>query len=109
MPYAFIQDVPADENIYRQIRELLPTETPAGLLTHIAAKHDGGLRYIDVWETEAAWNAFRDSHLEPAVGKVLANQGIPHTHDAVTFAGLDVIDVWTGAAGEQAAQSRILR
>ena len=35
MPYAFVQDVPADETIYRRIKELLPTETPAGLVTHI--------------------------------------------------------------------------
>ena len=26
MPYAFIQDVPADENIYGQIKELLPDD-----------------------------------------------------------------------------------
>jgi hypothetical protein len=98
MPYAFIQDVPADENIYGQIRELLPTEAPAGLITHIAVKHDGGLRYIDVWETEAAWEQFREEHLEPVVEKVLAGFGIPHTHDDVSFEMLDVIDVWRGAS-----------
>jgi len=98
MPYAFIQDVPADENIYGRIRELLPTETPTGLITHIAVKRDGGLRYIDVWETEAAWQAFRDDHLEPVVEKVLAGIGIPHSHADVSFEMLDVIDVWSGAA-----------
>ena len=97
MPYAFIQDVPADENLYRQIRELLPTDTPAGLLTHIAAKRDGGLRYIDVWETEAQWIAFRDTHVEPAVGEVLASYGLPHDASVVTLQPIDVIDVWCGA------------
>jgi hypothetical protein len=100
MPYAFIQDVPADENVYRQIRELLPTESPAGLIAHIAVKHDAGLRYIDVWETESAWEDFRTAHLEPVVEKVLAGFGIPHTHDGARFEMLDVIDVWRGGQQE---------
>ena len=97
MPYAFIQDVPADENIYGQIKELLP-ETAEGLVAHIAIKRDGGLRYLDVWETEAAWDTFREELLEPAVEKVLAGFGLPHTHDAVTITPIDVIDVWLGGA-----------
>jgi hypothetical protein len=97
MAYAFIQDVPADENIYGQIKELLPA-TALGLVAHIAIKRDGGLRYIDVWESEAAWDHFREEQLEPAVGKVLAGYGIPHTHDAVTITPIDVIDVWLGDA-----------
>lgn len=98
MPYAFIQDVPADENIYGQIKELLPTDPPEGLVVHIAIKREGGLRYIDVWETESAWEQFRKEQLEPAVDKVLAGFGIPHTHDDVSFEMLDVIDVWMGNA-----------
>jgi hypothetical protein len=97
MPYAFIQDVPADENIYGQIKALLPV-TAAGLVAHIAITRDGGLRYLDVWETEAAWNTFREELLEPAVEKVLAGFGIPHSHDAVTITPIDVIDVWLGGA-----------
>jgi hypothetical protein len=94
VPYAFIQDVPADEEIYRQIRELLPAETPAGLITHLAVRRTGGLRYIDVWETEADWQRFRLDQVEPAVEKVLARFGIPHDHDAVAIDELDVVDLW---------------
>jgi hypothetical protein len=97
MPYAFVQDVPADEAIYRRIKELLPSATPTGLVTHIAVKREGGLRYIDVWESKQAWDTFRDEHLEPVVGKVLGDIGIPHTHDNVSFEDLDVIDVWLGS------------
>ena len=97
MAYAFIQDVPADENIYRQIKELLPATAP-GLVAHLAIKREGGLRYIDVWETEAAWDRFREEQLEPVVEKVLAGFGIPHTHDAVTITPIEVVDVWLGAA-----------
>jgi hypothetical protein len=94
MPYSFMQDVPANEDIYRQIKELLPAEPPRGLIAHIAMTRDGGLRYVDVWESESAWERFRDDDLEPAVGKVLARFGIPHTHDSVQFEMIDVIDVW---------------
>ena len=96
MPYAFIQDVPADEAIYRQILELLPAGTPAGLITHLAVKHEGGLRYIDVWETQADWDRFHHGPLQPAVDKVLDGLGIPHSHEDVMVEELDVIDVWRG-------------
>ena len=96
MPYAFIQDVPADEAIYRQIRDLLPADAPTGLITHLAVKREGGLRYVDVWASESDWERFRDDHLEPAVGKVLGELGIPHIHDNVAFESIDVIDVWRG-------------
>jgi hypothetical protein len=95
MTYAFVHDVPADENIYAQIKELLPENAP-GLIAHIAMKREGGLRYVDVWETEAQWETFRADHVEPAVGKVLAGYGIPHTHDDVSLQPVDVVDVWLG-------------
>ncbi len=98
MPFAFVQDVPANEAMYAQIKELLPAGAPAGLVVHLAVKREGGLRYIDVWETEAQWDTFRHEHVEPAVEKVLAGYGIPHTHDDVAFDPLELVDVWLGGA-----------
>lgn len=95
MTYAFVQDVAADETIYAQIKELLPEKAP-GLIAHIAMKHNGGLRYVDVWETEAQWESFRVDHVEPAVDKVLAGYGIPHNHDDVTIEHVEVVDCWLG-------------
>lgn len=95
MPYAFTQDVPANEEIYGKVRALLP-DNPPGLHAHIVIKQDGGLRYLDVWDDEASWLAFRDTHVEPAVDQVLASYGIPHDHSMVTFQTIDVIDVWCG-------------
>ena len=67
MPYAFIQDVPADKDMYRLIRAKLPTEAPKGLASHVVVeREDGRLRYIDVWESEADWERFRDECVEPA-------------------------------------------
>jgi hypothetical protein len=97
MSYAFIQDVPANEEIYGKIRALLPAAAP-GLQVHIVIKREGGLRYVDVWDDEASWLAFRDAHVEPAVQQVLASYGIPHDHSMVTTERVDVIDVWHGRA-----------
>ena len=97
MPYAFTQDVPANEEIYSKVRALLPDDPP-GLQAHIVIKHDGGLRYVDVWDDEASWVAFRDTHVEPAVDQVLGSYGIPHDHSMVTTELIDVIDVWCGQA-----------
>jgi len=95
MPYAFIQDVPANQEIYEKIRALLPNDVP-GLVAHVVIKRDAGLRYVDVWDTEADWERFRVSHIEPAVDEVLASYGIPHDHSLVTTEAIDVIDVWCG-------------
>jgi hypothetical protein len=96
MPYAFIQDVPANEEMYAKVRALLPSEAP-GLVAHVVIKREGGLRYVDVWASEAAWEQFRVAHVEPAVDEVLASYGIPHDHSLVTTEAVEVIDVWCGA------------
>jgi hypothetical protein len=97
MTYAFIQDVPANEEIYRKVRALLPEKAP-GLQVHVVIKRNGGLRYIDVWDDEASWVAFRDGSAEPAVDQVLASYGIPHDHSMVTTESIEVVDVWLGSA-----------
>jgi hypothetical protein len=97
MSYAFIQDVPADEAIYRKVQALLPTEPPAGLVAHLVIKREVGLRYVDVWESESEWLRFRDEHVEPAVECVLASVGIRHDHSLVSSEAIEVIDVWLGA------------
>jgi len=95
MPYAFVQDVPADEEIYREIRARLPEAAPPGLVTHVVLKRDGGLRYVDVWESEAEWQRFRQEQVEPAVDEVLAGYGIPHDESLTTFEPVEAIDVWS--------------
>jgi hypothetical protein len=94
MPYTFIQDVPANEEIYGQIRARLGEGPPKGLVVHLAVKHDGGLRYIDVWDTRADWERFREERVEPVVSDVRAGYGLPHDHSLVRFEEIDVIDIW---------------
>lgn len=93
MSYAFTQDVPANAEMYSKIKALLPTQ-PSGMIVHLAIEREGGLRYVDVWEDEASWIAFRDDHVEPAVGEVLAGYGIPHDHALVDFREEQLVDTW---------------
>jgi len=96
MTYAFVQDVPANERIYGEIRERLGDEPPKGLVTHVAMKRENGLRYVDVWETRADWERFRDDKVEPAVSAVLSDLGIPHDHTMVQTEDVEVIHTWVG-------------
>ncbi len=96
MTYAFIQDVPANAEMYAQIRAKLPSEPPAGLISHVVIEHEGGLRYVDVWASREQWDRFRWDQVEPAVDEVLAGYGLPHDHDLVTITDVTVIDAWVG-------------
>ena len=60
MSFAFIQDVPIDEHQYAEVRSEIGPDLPRGLSAHLVIRHGGGLRYIDVWETEADWERFRE-------------------------------------------------
>jgi len=97
MTYGFVQDVPANEQIYREIKAKLGEAPPKGLIAHIAFEHGPGLRYVDVWETEADWDRFREECVEPTVDEVLAGYGIPHDHSVVTIDAVKVVDAWLGA------------
>jgi hypothetical protein len=66
--HAYIQDVPIGEELYARIRANLGTAPIPGLLLHLVVRRDGGLlRYIDVWESEAACDAAFETHIHPAV------------------------------------------
>jgi len=72
MVYAFTQDVPIDAAFYRRITDGLGDEPPKGLIVHIAVERpEGGLRYIDVWETEDHWDRFAEERLHPVVHRLL--------------------------------------
>ena len=98
MPYAFIHDVPATEAIYHDIRASLGDDPPAGMIVHVAMKREQGLRYVDVWESEADWDRFRTEQVEPAVAAALARRNIPMDPSLVDTQPIDVIDTWLGAA-----------
>jgi hypothetical protein len=97
MTYAFVQDVPIDAAFYARMRDGLGPEPPDGLISHVAmALAEGGLRYVDVWETEEAWDRFVDDRLHPVIHALLADvfgDDLPPEPESTPIA---VVDVWTG-------------
>lgn len=61
--YAVVHDVPASWNAYLEGFESFEGRPPEGLLVHVAGPTDEGFRVIDVWESQATWERFRDDRL----------------------------------------------
>jgi hypothetical protein len=73
MTYAFTQDVPIDASAYQRIIDGLGDEPPKGLIVHLAIERpEGGLRYVDVWESEDDWDRFAEERLHPVVHPMLS-------------------------------------
>lgn len=95
MAYAFTQDVPINQAVYQRIVEGLGDEPPKGLIVHLAIERpEGGLRYIDVWESQEDADRFGEERLHPVVHPILQGRfgdGIPPEPKRVP---LPVIHVW---------------
>jgi hypothetical protein len=95
MTYAFTQDLPIDAAFYRRISDGLGDEAPKGLISHIAYERpEGGLRYIDVWESEADLDRFVEERLHPVVHGLLAEifgDQLPSEPERVPVA---IVHVW---------------
>jgi hypothetical protein len=69
---------------------------PHGLILHAAYEREGRVMHLDVWETEADFERFSAERLRPAVGRMLAKNGIrfedlpPPAH-----ADVDLIRLWS--------------
>ena len=49
---------------------------PEGLILHAAGEENGKWRSVDVWESEAAYEQFRDQRLMPAVQEAMGADAI---------------------------------
>jgi len=69
---------------YDQIHERIAAGPPAeGLLCHVAgAKHGGGFRIIEVWESEEQLQRFDQEVVVPAVGEVVGPDARP-SHEEI--------------------------
>jgi hypothetical protein len=95
MTYAFTQDVPIDAGFYERIVAGLGEEAPKGMIMHIATERpEGGLRYIDVWETEESWNKFVEDRLHPVVHGLLSEIFGDQLPDEPERTELQVVHVW---------------
>jgi hypothetical protein len=68
MAWGFIGELPISRDQYDQLNAEIP-EDPEGLILHTAAEHGGGMRIIDVWESEDAYRRFEQEILFPAMGR----------------------------------------
>jgi hypothetical protein len=76
MPYTYIQDVPIDGDVYRQIIERIGDRPVDGCLLHLCVRRpDGGLRYLDIWESEEACARAFDDRIHPAVYSIFQEIG----------------------------------
>jgi hypothetical protein len=98
--YAFTQDVPIDAEFYRRITDGLGDATPHGLLVHVAIERpEGGLRYIDIWETEEDWDRFAEERLHPVVHGLLAEVFGDQLPPEPARDPLQVVHLWGTAVG----------
>jgi hypothetical protein len=65
--YALVQDVAASWQQYQPLIATLIEPAPAGLVLHVAGPTDEGIRIIDIWEDEQAWQRFERHRLRPAI------------------------------------------
>ena len=101
MVYAWTQDLPIDEPFYRRITEELGDAPMDGLLLHLAVRNpEGGLRYIDVWESKEQCDRAFEERVHPAVDAAFAAAtGAPRPAAEPTRTLLDVIEVRGPVAG----------
>jgi hypothetical protein len=97
MSYALLYDVPADEQMYRQVKAAIGDEQPKGLVVHVVVQTDGGLRHIGVWDSKEDWQRFHDERVEPAVHTVLTGLGFTELPPDPPVQELRLVDVWVGA------------
>jgi hypothetical protein len=101
MVHAYIQDVPIGEELYRQIIDKLGSEPLPGQLLHLCVRQaDGTLRYIDVWESEAACAQAFEERIHPAVdaafgGNRPAREPQVHRLDVLHASGAVLEPIWT--------------
>jgi hypothetical protein len=75
-PYAYVQDVPIDDDVYRKIVDRIGDRPVDGCLLHLCVRRpDGGLRYVDVWESEGACARAFEERIHPAVFSVFQEIG----------------------------------
>lgn len=96
MAFSFLQDVPISWEVYQHIRSQLGEKPPPGLVVHVVMETETGLRYLDVWESREAHQAFVEKTLHPAVDRGLTRAGLSRQREPETRV-VTVREVWAGS------------
>jgi hypothetical protein len=88
--YVYVQDVPIGPEQYWRVIEEIGPEPLEGSLLHLCVRTpEGGLRYIDVWESEEKCARAFDERVHPAVDRAFGGRR-PDGEPVVQH--LDVLD-----------------
>lgn len=73
---------------YDEVRALVGWEKdpPKGAISHAIAFRDGGAYEVNVWESRAAYEAYRDNRLRPVLDRFSKDIGEPEIMDLHMFA-----------------------
>ena len=69
MAWGFISELSITPAEYDQLNAEMPDD-PSGLILHTASRTDGGMRIIDVWQSEDDYRRFEREQLMPAMGRL---------------------------------------
>lgn len=86
--YALVEDVPASWDTYLERIKTLAGSRPEGLLVHLAGPTDEGFRIIELWESKAASERFRNDR---SIGEV--DRSAPIQQLQTTFRDLIVTNL----------------
>jgi hypothetical protein len=99
MTYAWTQDLPITLEMYHEIIADLGDQPAEGLIAHVAqVLPNGDLRYLDVWESEAACERFTEERLHPVVGRALARHQFRLDGGEPPRQPVQIAHVWAPAA-----------
>ena len=79
MAWALIQNAQqATWDDYERVSKAVGAEEnpPEGLIVHAAGEENGKWRMVDVWESQAAYERFRDERLLPAVRQAMGDEAV---------------------------------
>jgi hypothetical protein len=79
MPVLMMMDLPVRRGDLEAVSEDMGVHEnpPDGLILHVMTETTNGVHVTDVWESQAAFEAFRDAKLMPSMQKVLTERGVP--------------------------------
>lgn len=97
MAYACSYEVPATVDMYRAVRRLIGDENPDGMVAHVVVQIEGGLRHLEIWNTEEDWTRFHRTRVAPAVHQVLTAAGFTELPPDPPVEALELVDVWLGS------------
>ena len=75
--FAFYYDAPGTPEMYELVSQELGDEQPDGLVLQLVTRTEGGLRHLNVWQSRAQWESFREARVRPAVAAVLNRMRVP--------------------------------